>query len=247
MSDNLDNARIFAPVEPLADLLARIEKKREGMSEKEKKVYAGPDTYIHMYAAIKNRLKEKDVVTVAAIARRMGIKGQDFKDLADRGQAILIEIEGEMFAPLCQLNSKGKIDDLKLDIAREFAVSCWDYFKFESYLNFMEKELTRLEPDVPPKKLKALFKSAGVGDYKCTLTVEANMNQLADGRRRNPSFFPALINHLKAALTWGGWEPRGGLTRRFMDKYNIPGLTIEEEHERAICQSQQNQSGMPRP
>ncbi len=55
------------------------------------------------------------------------------------------------------------------------------------------------------------------------------MNQLADHRHKMPQAFERLTGILDRALTHGGWDPAGGLSRSFRDKYGVPGQTIDEE------------------
>jgi hypothetical protein len=71
--------------------------------------------------------------------------------------------------------------------------------------------------------------------FDCNLSVKSTMNQLADMAYKNTlfgsgtePFAKLLFTHLNSAVTHGGWDSSGGLSRPFRDKYKLPGLTIDE-------------------
>lgn len=219
-----DGTRIFKPVPSL-------EKKIESLQAiKETWIDTKPETYHRIYAAAEAFLQASDMLTPEAAARRQGVSKAEFIAMADRGEALLIELEGKQYVPACSFGADGKIDPLKVDIAREFVLEGMSYFKFMDYIRFMTQETADVTDILlNGRQLQQIFNRAGLGDFHCGLTALASMNQLADGRHAHPAMYDLLVKRLNDAVTHGGWDPSGGLSRPFRDKYGIPGQTIHEE------------------
>ena len=231
---------IFDAVKPMQDIIDQVEIKRNNPNDPSAKHYAGADFYQSTYITAINRLGQSDMLTIDQAAAHLSVTVQEYQQMAERGAALLIEIEGKKAVPAWQFGKDGKIDGLKLDIAREFSLEGHSYFKFRDYIEFMTAETANISSTIPQQKLRDIFQQAGLKDYKCSLSVDATMNQLADQRDANSGFFDILIKHLDAAVTSGGWDPSGGLSRPFRDKYRIPGLTIDEAYEESFKRNQQN-------
>ncbi|MFN7114614.1 MAG: hypothetical protein ACK4PK_09700 [Alphaproteobacteria bacterium] len=221
-----DSSRIFKPVRALDDLIAGL----PTYTGIEARVMAGPDVYRRIYAEAETFLQNSPMRSVDEAAQKQGVTKEEYMQMVDRGEALLIEIEGKQYVPACSFGADGKIDPLKIDIAREFALEGRQYFKFMDYMEFMHKHKADIaDLALSTQQMSALFNQAGLAGYRCSLTVEATMNQLADHRHKMPQAFERLIDHLDRALTSGGWDPSGGLSRPFRDKYGIEGQTIDEE------------------
>lgn len=242
-----DGTRIFKPAEPVDDLVARTEKRLQGMSARERSVMAGADVYRRIYAEAETFMEAQETLSVADAARKQGISKTEFVAMADRGDAVLIELEGKQYVPACTFGADGKVDALKVDIAREFELEGQHvFFKYVAFMKFMnEARIEIADLLLDDKKLTTLFNKAGVADFKCEISVQASMNQLADRRAENPQMYDRLISALDSALTHGGWDPSGGLSRTFRDKYNIPGLTIDESRRGDIAPPRANNAAKP--
>jgi len=238
-------SQIFGPVEPLVEKIARVQKQRNDSTEPLAEFLAGADTYEMLYNEAIQRLNSPDMLSVEAASGRLGISIADYLKEAQAGRALLIEIEGLQVVPECIFGKDGNIDQLKLDIAREFSIAGRSYFKFLDFISFMTDETADVAAALPQKSLNEIFRQAGIEEFKCSLSVEATMNQLADGRGTKPAFFALLIRKLDAALTSGGHDPSGGISRPFRDKYSIPGLTIDEELAGVIPKQQRPKSQGP--
>ena len=148
---------------------------------------------------------------------------------------MLITLENIQAVPCWAFDTDGNPDVLKNDIGREYAASyANDYFKFMAYLKFMTEARIDVTETISEKKLRGAFKRAGIDQYDCRISVNASPLQLIDQRKDRPDFWNIFVNQLNSALTCGGWDAYGGLSRPFRDKYNIPGLTYEEEMQRYI-------------
>lgn len=242
-----DGTRIFKPAEPIDDLVARSEKRLQAMSARERSVMAGADVYRRIYTEAETFMAGQETLSVADAARKQGVSRTAFVGMADRGEAVLIELEGKQYVPACTFGADGKIDPLKVDIAREFELEGQHvFFKYTAFMKFMNEQRTEIaDLLLDDKKLTTLFNKAGVADFKCEISVQATMNQLADRRTENPQMYDRLIAALDSALTHGGWDPTGGLSRTFRDKYNIPGLTIDESRRADMAAARQ--TGTPKP
>ncbi len=236
---------IFDAVDTLKDIIIRIEAKRNDPNDKMAKLYAGPEVYERMYKAAEKRLSQGDMLTVAEASKRLSITVKEYEALAAKGEALLINLGGKKFVPEWQFGADGKIDDLKLDIAREFVLEGRSSFKFMDFIEFMTAKTANISSLLPKKKLGDIIKKAGLEEFKCSLSVEATMNQLADQRHANPAFRDKLFKELDEAVTHGGWDPSGGLSRPFRDKYKIPGMTIDEDRMASI--QKQNSKKPPKP
>lgn len=229
-----ESGRIFGPAQPLSRVVAQAEERRKNQSDPMAKHYVGAEFYQEKYAAAKARLTEPDMLSVNDAAAKLFVSPEEFIEMANRGAALLIEVEGVKAAPAWQFGKDGRIDDLKLDIAREFALEGASYFRFMDYIAFMTSKNVDISATLPAGKLRDMFKKAGLQNYSCSLAVQASPDQLADERFANRDFFALLVSHLDAAITRGGWDPSGGLSRAFRDKYGLPGLTLEEDRAEAI-------------
>ena len=95
------------------------------------------------------------------------------------------------------------------------------------FMNEQKTDITALV--LSQQQLSSMFNQAGLAGYRCSISVQASMNQLADHRHKIPEAFAQLTRELDSALTHGGWDPAGGLSRPFRDKYGIPGQPIHEQ------------------
>ncbi len=242
-----DGTRIFKQAEPIDDLVARTEKRLQAMPERERRIMAGADVYRRIYAETETFLQGQETLSVAQAARKQGVTSSEFTAMADRGDAVLIELEGKQYVPACTFGADGKIDPLKIDIAREFVLEGQHvFFKYVAFMKFMNDERIEIaDLLLDDKKLSTLFNKAGVGDFKCQISVQATMNQMADRRAENPQMHDRFIAALDSALTHGGWDPAGGLSRTFRDKYNIPGQTIDESRSAAVPPPHANKAAKP--
>lgn len=231
-----DGTIIFKPVMPMKALMAKFEARRNDVSDKLHKMYAGPEVAEQRYQEALKRLNAADMISPAEAALRMGIEKQAYVALAEKGEALLIRMGSRAFVPAWSITPRGAIDTLKVDIAREFVLEGISYFKFLDYLKFMTEEKIDIVATVAPETLSALFNAAGVQDYECAISVRATMNQLCDrgfedkksGNRVEP-FAGWLFKHLDSSLIHGGWDAHGGLSRPFLNKYKLPGQTMDEE------------------
>lgn len=222
-----DGTRIFKPARPLDELIAALPK----YTGTQARVMAGPDTYRRLYAEAEAFLQTQPTLSVDEAAKKQGVSAQEFIAMADRGEALLIEFNGKQYVPACSFGADGKVDALKVDIAREFVLEGHQhYFKFMDYMKFMNEQKTDITALVlSQQQLSSMFNQAGLAGYRCSISVQASMNQLADHRHKIPEAFAQLTRELDSALTHGGWDPAGGLSRPFRDKYGIPGQTIHEQ------------------
>lgn len=220
-----DGTRIFKPAEPIDDLVARTEKRLQAMSARERSVMAGADVYRRIYAEAETFMAGQETLSLAAAARKQGVSKSEFTAMADRGEAVLIELEGKQYVPACTFGADGKVDAFKVDIAREFALEGQHvFFKYVAFMKFMnENRIEIADLLLDDKKLTTLFNKAGVADFKCQISVQATMNQLSDRRGDNPQMYDRLIGALDSALTHGGWDPSGGLSARSVTSIKYPG------------------------
>lgn len=231
-----DGTAIFKPVVQMKTLMAQFDAARKNTANKLHEFYAGPEVAEKIYKDALKRLSAADMISPAEAARRMNIAPQDYIELVKKGEALLIQMGRKGFVPAWTISDDSTINPLKLDIAREFVLEGQGYFKFIDYIRFMTAEKADIGKFVSQETLSMIFYTAGVQKFDCTLSVKATMSQLADMAHKNKlfgsesaPFAKLLLQHLDAAVTHGGWDPSGGLSRPFRDKYNIPGLTIHEE------------------
>lgn len=147
-----DGTMIFKPVAPLATVLKQVEAKRQDKNDKLAKLYAGEDTYTRLYAEGMKRLKQPDLLSLDDAAARLNMTPAAYITQAEAGQVLLIQIEGLQVVPACMFDKNGKVDPLKVDIAREFVLEGHDYFKFLDYLKFMHGEKANIAATVPEKR-----------------------------------------------------------------------------------------------
>lgn len=241
-----DGTAIFKPVRPLAQVMAAAEAKRNDKNDPLAKSYADGNFYQKIYDEAVTRLSRSDLLSLEQAAQKLDITPVEYRKLADKGETLLIGIEGKNYVPAFIFTEDGRIDPLKIDIAREFVLQGHGYFKFLDYLKFMTETTADISSTLPPQRLTNIFDQAGLAEYRCNIAVNATMNQLADGRHSNPEFMDILTVRLDAEVTWGGWDPSGGLSRPFRDKYNIPGLTIDESRQEHMAENEPKPDGKPK-
>lgn len=237
-----DGSRIFKPERPLDDLIASLPPKDIAARH-----MAGPDVYRRIYADAEAFLQKTPTLSLDEAAQKQGVSKDAYLQMVDRGEALLIELEGKQYVPACSFGVDGTIDPLKIDIAREFALEGQQYFKFIDFMTFMNTQKADIaDLALSTQQMSALFNQAGLAGYRCSITVEATMNQLADHRHRLPQAFERLTEHLDRALEYGGWDPTGGLSRPFRDKYGIEGQTIDENRRGIPAPTVKKKTGGPK-
>ncbi|HEY8189356.1 MAG TPA: hypothetical protein VIF12_01620 [Micavibrio sp.] len=230
-----DGTRIFKPVASLENQIRQLETLRAGKMSPMARQDAGQH-YKKLYQNASSRLSAPDMLTLDQAAKKLSITSEEYVQLADRGDALLIEIQGLKTAiPSWQFGPDDRVDPLKLDIAREFVLEGEGFFRFLDFINFMSDHTADITPAFPEPNLCDAFQAAGAQHFQCTLTVKATMNQLADRRQENTFFRDTLVNHLDKTLTHGSFgDPlSGGLSRPFRNKYGISGPTHDEAY--AAC------------
>lgn len=220
---------IFPPARPLAAVMEETACARANPDDPIAQHRAEPQWYANLYRDVIRQLRQrKDLFKLPQAASRQGIAADDYLRQAAAGEVIVFKIETAAFIPKWQFGPGGAIDPLVLDIAREFSTPDVDHFRFQTFLRFMTETRADITPSVPKKALRDFFRKAGLSHDQTTIEIQATMLQLVQQRRQHPEFWDVLVRHLDGAVTYGGWDPRGGLSRPFRDKYDIPGLTIEE-------------------
>ena len=214
--------RIFEPVKPFTVLEAEV----IARNEREKNMrYAGPEVYRGIYDRALARLEKIDVLPLESAADLMGLTPDAYIRKADRGQAVLIEIEGRSYVPRCTLNTRYKnarVKPFHVAVAKEFSESAdHERFKFMSYLKFMEQSLEMGAP-LPERRLPEIFKAAGVSKGNARVILSVPMVEIIDRAQKNNTIMTALVTHMGAALTriGGMGNPNeGGLSDEFLAKY----------------------------
>ncbi len=231
-----DPGLIFPAVTPLQEVIAEAAARQNNSSDPmaPAEAKAKAEVYKGLYDDALQRLSGPDMLTIDQAAALLSITVAEYQKKAEQGEVLLIQMEGKKVVPAWIFDKQGRIDELKLDIAREFALEGTDYFKFLDYFRFMTVEKADIVPFLPPQTLRDIYESAGLTGVKCKLGVKGTMNWLADRRDQNEAFFDLLIRHLDAALIHGGWDAAGGLSRPFRDKYKISGETMDERYAAAM-------------
>lgn len=227
--------RIFPAVKPWAELEAEVIAKKEAALAKGDpmaKHYAGPEVYRRYYDHAIERLNKIDVLSLDAAADLMGLTPDAYIRKADRGQAVLIEMEGKSYVPRFTLNTcykNARIKPFHVAVAKEFSESAdHERFKFISYLKFMAQAL-EIGAEVPPRRLPEIFKAAGVSKGKARVIISVPMSEIIDRAQKNPSIMAEFINQMGSALTriGGMGNPNeGGISDEFLARYvsaDIPG------------------------
>ncbi len=222
------NKRIFEPVKPLVVLEAEIAaRQQEALAKGDPmaRFYAGPEIYQRLYGDALERLQKIDVLPLEWAADLMGLTPEAYIRKADRGQAVLIEIEGRSYVPRCTLDTRYKnarIKPFHLAVAKEFSESAdHERFKFISYLKFMTREVEMGAP-LPARRLPELFKAAGVSRGGARVILSIPMTEIVDRAVKNPRIMAGLVEHMGAALTriGGMGNPNeGGLSDDFLARY----------------------------
>lgn len=223
---------IFETVRPLEDVVAAADKARNDPNNKLAAVTAEGRIYRDIYAETIKMLQKADMISVEEAADILSITPNAYRARAAKGKALLISIEGHEFVPAWSLNFK-RVDPLVLDMAREFVREGQSFFKFNDMIDFMENSRADISRILPKQSVKDFFNIVGLSKYRCSVSVLATMAQLTSDRAIHPEFAPILFERLDKALTHGGWDAMGGMSRAFRDKYKIPGLTLEEAYQKA--------------
>jgi hypothetical protein len=222
---------IFKPACSLADLKTEAIAARANTTDPLAKHRAGPEVYEAAYQRALERLQKDDMLSLEQAANHCGLSSEDYEAKAARGEALLLSIEGVKVVPVWSFTKNGQIDDLKLDVAREIvrnAPGAYKELKFMNYLRFMTEDRADITSTFSKSRLCTLFNVAGLSQYDCSMTVRATMLQLLDKSDEKSQFFKLFVNHLRAAVTSGGWDSRDdGLSTEFCTKYGIPATTLE--------------------
>lgn len=230
--------RIFPPAQPWveleAEVIARKQKAKDDKIEWADRM-AGPELYLKYYDEARARLDQLDMWSVEKAAAHLKITPEALIRKADRGQMVLIEIEGVKAVPDWVAKRRGKALQFHLDIAREFGESGDknQYFRFMSYLRFMGGlEALEFKTELPQKSVKDVFKAVGITQGSCQVLVRVPMFEAADRGAKSPLIMKEFINKMGAALTrvGGMGNPNeGGLSDAFIERY-IPAGAPERNH-----------------
>ncbi len=182
------------------------------------------DIYRRLYEEALRRLDQLDMIPLDKAATRMGITPDALIRKADRGGIVLIELEDKQVVPDWVLDSRGRVKQFHLAIAREFPHSGkTDFFKFMGYLKFMGQEMLEFRvDDLPKRSVKDVFRAAGITQGFCHVHVRTPMFEAADRARRSPVIMTAFVNALGSALTRVGGlgnPNEGGLSPEFIRDY----------------------------
>ncbi len=229
----MTNQRIFPAAQPLAELISEGQAKRQAYIQENPAfadIYRDPAiTYTRLYETARKRLEQPDMLPLAEAARRMKLAPEAALRKANRGQLVLIDIEGVQAVPDWVLDRRGRIKPFQAAIAREFAASGKEFIKFMSYLKFMGEQSLQFQTELPRASLKDVFRAVGITQGSCQVMVETPMFEAADRAPKNAVIMAAFINQMGAELTriGGMGNPNeGGFSEEFLDRYvpkNIPG------------------------
>lgn len=193
--------------------------------------YPQPETYRCHYDDALKRLDQLDMLPLDQAAARMNITPAALLRKADRGQTVLIEIEGVQVVPDWIAKRRGKALEFHLDVAREFSKNGQrEHFKFMNYLNFMGGlEQLEFKAPLPQKSVKDVFRAVGITQGTCQVLVCTPMFEAADRSLKNRAIMIEFVNRMAAALTvvGGMGDPKvGGVSDQFLDRYvplDMPG------------------------
>ena len=229
----MTSTRIFAIAEPWvaceANAVARKQKAKDDKLAWADRM-AGPEVYRSYYDKALKRLEQLDMLPLHQASARMNATPEALLRKADRGQLVLIELEGVQVVPDWILDSRGRVKPFHLAIAKEFSESGQQqYFKFMSYLKFMSEESLEFRTDLPRKSMKDVFRAVGIKQGACHVHVRTPMFEAADRALKNRVILAEFINRMGAALTriGGMGNPNeGGLSEEFRARYipvDLPG------------------------
>ncbi|MBI2233905.1 MAG: hypothetical protein HYU57_02715 [Micavibrio aeruginosavorus] len=235
----MNNQRIFTAAQPFADVVAKVNARREAAlrdNDPAAALYAGVDVYRREYDTALSRLDQADMLLLDRAAARMGIFPKALLEKADQGRAVLIEIEGRQAVPDWTLDARGRVKPFHLDIAREFAESGQQhYFKFMSYLQFMGEKTLEFRTELPKRSLKDVFRAVGITQGSCAVLVRTPMFEAADRALKNRVIMDAFLNNMGAALTriGGMGNPNeGGVSEGFLARHVPADLPNRERWKR---------------
>ncbi|MFN3826577.1 MAG: hypothetical protein ACK4NR_03015 [Micavibrio sp.] len=224
--------RIFPAAEPWAEKEAAVVARKQAALDTGDLLahrYAGVEVYRRYYDEALARLDQLDMLSLEQAAARMKTTPDALCRKADRGQSLLIEIEGRQAVPDWTLDARGRVKPFHLAIAREFAEGGQHgFFKFMSYLAFMGEQTLEFRAELPKKSLKDVFRAVGIKQGSCQVLVRTPMFEAADRALKNSVIMGEFINKMGAAVTriGGMGNPNeGGLSEAFLNRYvpaNIP-------------------------
>lgn len=224
--------RIFSIVEPWTEREAAvIAKKKAALDNGDAWAArsAGVEVYRRYYDEALARLDHLDMLPLGKAADRMKTTPEALIRKADRGQLVLIEIEGRQVVPDWTLDARGRISPFHLAIAREFAEGGQhDFFKFMGYLSFMGDKTLEFKTELPRKSMRDVFRAVGIRQGSCQVLVSTPMFEAADRALKNSVIMAEFINQMGAAVTrigGMGGPNEGGLSDSFLNRYvpaNIP-------------------------
>lgn len=234
--------RIFPAPQPFTELEAGVKTRLDEAVRTGNPMarhYAGPEVYRRFYDGALSRLEQPDMLPLDQAAERMNLTPETLLRKADRGQVILIEIEGVQVVPDWALDSRGRVKPFHAAIAREFARDghTHSYFKFMSYLEFMGEKTLEFITDLPKRSMKDVFRAVGITQGSCQVRVRTPMSEAADRALKSPVIMAAFINQLGEALTriGGMGDPNeGGLSEEFLARYVPADLPHRDRWKREI-------------
>ncbi len=232
------NQRIFPVIKPLAEVQAEaVAYKQQGIATGDPvaAAYVGPEYFAALYSDALKALKgNADIISLAEAAELMALTPAAYIRKADRGQAVLLEIEGHAFVPRWTFHTHAqgaRVKPFHMAVAKEFATNNANRssFDFSPYLKFMAQKIEMGGP-APQQQLAEIYRAAGVfrGDARIILSVP--MAEVMDRALKNPRFMAQFIHQLGQALSYS--EPStprmGGISEAFLEKYvshDIPART----------------------
>jgi hypothetical protein len=161
--------RIFPIVPSVEQRLAHAKKGQ---------LFMTPGSYERINQTAIQRLSQPDFIGPDEAARKLSTSVDAFMMLVEKGEVLLIEMDGVQAVPLWQFNGEGQISALVLDIAKEFVRAEQHVFSFMPFIHFMAEHTVDISSALPKEKLTAAFQAAGVSQFSCGLSVQATVNQL---------------------------------------------------------------------
>lgn len=229
--------RIFKAVEPFAEVEARVLADLAGLDERRARHHAKPEIYRRLYDEALKRLQQGDMLPLDKAAERMRLTPAAILRKADRGQVVLIDMEGVQCVPEWTLDKAGRIKTFHLAVAREFAESGQnEFFKNMSYVNFMGKSM-EMGGSVPQRRLPEIFRAAGVKQGQARIILTVPMTEIVNRAPENKKIMAGLVAELGSALTriGGMGNPNeGGLSDEFLARYVPADMPNRDRWKREI-------------
>ncbi len=230
--------RIFKAVESFAELEARVLAELATLDERKARVRAKPEVYRNLYDDALRGLQQYDMLPLDKAAGRMRLTPAALLRKADRGQVVLIDIEGLQLVPAWTLDKAGRVKPFHLAIAREFTESGQqEWFKFMSYVNFMGGEKLKFVVGLSPRSLKEAFNTVGVTKGEGVAIIKTPMFEAADRALKNKGVMQAFVERLGSALTRTGGmgnPNEGGLSEAFLAQFVPADIPHRERWKREI-------------